>query len=148
MAAGGTMLRLALAALVSAATAGLLATFALGLPSLLGGTPGRWSDLSAALLMLSIGVVGGLVVATLPAFFAGAWLWALGDRFGSARLPHAWAAAGACVGGGLWALFAASAGPVAFEAILLAASLGAGAGGALAFRSVMNLTGARPGPRP
>ena len=147
MATGGTMLRLAFAALVSAGTAGLLVPLLLGLPSLLDGFAGRWSGLSAALSILSIGVVGGLVVATLPAFFAGAWLWALGDRFGLARLPHAWAAAGASVGAGLWALFAAAAGRGAFEMILLAASLAAGAGGALAFRSVMHLTGASSGPR-
>jgi hypothetical protein len=148
MAAGGTMLRLTLAALVSAATAGLLVPLLLGLPSLLGGYPGRWFDLSGALLILSIGIVAGLVVATLPTFFAGAWLWALGDRFGLARLPCAWAAAGASVGAGLWALFVAMTGPGALERILLAVSLAAGAGGALAFRFVMRLTGASPGSRP
>ena len=147
MAAGGMMLRLALAALASAAIAGLLVPLLLGLPSFLGGAPGRGLDLSAALLMLSIGVAGGLVVATLPAFFAGALLWALGDRFRFARLPYAWAAAGASVGAGLWALFAAAAGPGAFETILLGASLAAGSGGALAFRSVMRLTGAPAGRR-
>jgi hypothetical protein len=151
MASGGTMARLALAALASAATAGLLLALFLAAASLLAGAPGRWSDLQPALLMLLVGIVGGLVVATLPAFFAGASLWALGGRFPIARLPHAWAAAGASVGGALWALFAAFTGafhrgPGPLETILTAASLAAGAGGALAFRSAMHLTGGRPGP--
>jgi hypothetical protein len=144
MAAGGMMLRLALAALVSAATAGLLVPLLLALPWLLGGASGRGLDLPAALLILAVGIVGGLVVATLPAFFAGASLWALGDRFGFVRLPHAWAATGASVGAGLWGLFEAVAGTGAFATILLAVSLAAGAGGALAFRSVMRLTAPPP----
>jgi hypothetical protein len=147
MAAGGMMLRLALAALVSAGTSGLIVPILLGLALLLDGNPQIGFDVRGSLLLLSVGIAGGLVVATLPAFFAGAWLWAFGDRFGRARLPAAWAAAGASVGGALWALFGAATGafhrgPGGFEALTLAVSLAAGAGGALAFRAIMLLTAA------
>ncbi|HEX8309591.1 MAG TPA: hypothetical protein VF645_14360 [Allosphingosinicella sp.] len=148
MATGGMMFRLAFAAMVSAAAAGLLLPVLVALAGLLTGDSASWSAVWSLLFFVSIGIVGGLIFATLPAFFAGASMWALGMRFRAARLAPAWAAAGASVGAALWALFQSVAGPFAgrgagaFEVMLLGGCLAAGAGGALAFRSVMRLTDA------
>jgi hypothetical protein len=148
MASGGMMMRLGVAALVSGAVAGMLAILALFFGGLLFGSPGSWWAFSMLAEWLVIGLLAGLVVASLPAFFAGASMWALGDGFGPARHPFAWAAAGAVVGAALWALLGlllgragAGGGLNAFETALLAASLVAGAGGALAFLGVMRLGG-------
>lgn len=148
MASGGMMVRLGLAALVSGAAAGLLATLALFIGGFLFGSPGSWWASAMLVDSLQVAVLAGLIVASLPAFFAGASMWALGDAFGAARHPLAWAAAGAAVGGALWIVFGlvlgragAGGGLDAFEAALLAASLVAGAGGALAFLAAMRLGG-------
>jgi hypothetical protein len=140
--------RLALAALVSGAAAGLLAILALyvGALLLLGGW--AWEGLTPERLFaaLAAGMAAGLVVASLPAFLAGAAMCALGRRFEAARRVPAWAAAGAGAGLLLWAAFAIGVrarlgepglgGP---DATLLAACF-VGAGSALAFRAVV-----RPG---
>lgn len=93
---------------------------------------------------LPIGFLAGLAIASLPAFFAGASMWAIGDSYGAARHPLAWAAAGAAVGGGLWVVFGILLGPDEIGAdgwALCAASLIAGAGGALAFLGAMRQSG-------
>lgn len=147
MAAGGMLFRLAFAALVSGAAAGLLLPLLLAMAGLLAGAPPIWSAFGRLSVLLPLGPAAGLVFATLPAFFAGASMWALGERFGSAGRPPAWAAAGAAVGAALWLLFELAAdsfggsGPEAFDAALLATGLAAGAGGALAFRAAMRLAG-------
>ncbi|HYI41069.1 MAG TPA: hypothetical protein VE053_12200 [Allosphingosinicella sp.] len=149
MASGGMMLRLGLAALVSGAAAGMLATLALFIGGLLFGSPGSWWAFAMLADWLPIGFLAGLVIASLPAFFAGSSMWALGDDFPYARHPLAWAAAGAAVGGALWSLFVLMLGTGgagrldAMDAALLAAGLVAGAGGALAFLGAMRLSGAR-----
>jgi hypothetical protein len=136
--------RLALAALVSGAAAGLLATLALyvGALLLLGGW--AWEGLTAASLFagLAAGAAAGLFVATVPAFLAGATMWALGRRFEAARRLSAWSAAGAVGGVLFWAVAAAAVrirvgepGLTGLDATLLAAGF-VGAGSALAFRAV------------
>jgi hypothetical protein len=147
MAAGGTTVRLGLAAIVSGAAAGMLATLAVFLGGLFG-SPGSWWAFGMLVDWLPIGFLAGLAIASLPAFFAGALMWALGDNFGAARHPLAWAAAGAAVGGALWILFGlvlgsagAGGGLAALEAALLAASLVGGSGGALTFLGAMRLGG-------
>lgn len=148
MRAGGMVFRLAFAALVSGAAAGLLLPLLLAMAGFLTGGPPIWSAFGRLGVLLALGLAAGLVFAALPAFFAGASMWALGERFDSARRPPAWAAAGAAVGAAFLLLFELAAdsyggsGPAAVDATLLAAGLGAGAGGALAFRSAMRLAGA------
>lgn len=147
MLSGGMMLRMGMAALVSGSAAGLLATLAFFFGGLLFGSPGGWLGLAMLGDWLGIGLLAGLAVASLPAFFAGTAMWALGDGWPAARAPLAWAAAGAAVGGGLWAFFCLLLGSVAaggldaLEVALLAAALVGGAGGALAFLGTMRLGG-------
>jgi hypothetical protein len=148
MASGGIGLRIALAALVSGATAGMLLALAFFLAVLVVGPPGPWWTLAMLIDWLQIGCVAGLVIATLPAWLAGLSMWALGASYGAARHPLAWAAAGAGVGGALWVLFGPLLGNMARDGLdrdelaLLAASLLAGAGAGLAFLAAMRLTGA------
>ncbi len=145
-----TVGRLALAALVSGATAGSLLVLSHGFSPLLTGSPASAWAFAMLIEGLLIGLLGGLTVASLPAFVAGATMWRLGESYDAARHPCGWAAAGAAVGGGLWALFALLFGTVGrggldvMEVVLLAAGLIAGAGAALAFLGVMRLSG---GPR-
>ncbi|HEX8626301.1 MAG TPA: hypothetical protein VF782_14665 [Allosphingosinicella sp.] len=146
MMSGRMMMRLGLAALASGSAAGTLATLAVFVGGLLFGSPPGWWGFAMLLDWLQIGFLAGLVVASLPAFFAGASMWALGADFEAARHPLAWAAAGAAVGGALWLLFCVAlgrAGPDGglqpLEAGILAASLVAGAGGALTFLGAMRL---------
>jgi len=151
MASGRMLFRLAFAALAAAAAAGLLLPLLLSSAGLMGGWAPSWPAFGMLVYLLPVGLAFGLVVATLPAFFAGASMWALGEKFGSARRPAAWAAAGGAVGAMLWALFEIlvgsfrAGGPDASDAALLAAGLASGAGGALAFRAVMRLGGPPPG---
>lgn len=146
MESGRMMLRLGLAALVSGAAAGMLATVAVFLDELFFRSAERWWTLSILADWLPIGLLAGLVIGSLPAFFAGASMWTLGHDFEAARHPLAWAVAGAAVGGALWGLFVlllAGPGAGARFDLLLAASLVAGAGGALAFLGAMRLGGSR-----
>lgn len=142
--------RLALAALVSGATAGLLMTSAILLAMLSRGDPAgdpvTAGDLAVA---LAAGVEAGLIAASLPAFLAGSAMHALGRRFRAARRASAWAAAGAGAGASAWATVAAASwikvgepGLTSPDSVLLAAIL-AGTAAALAFRAV-----ARPQARP
>jgi hypothetical protein len=148
MPSGTTLIRrLALAALVSGATAGLLATLSILLAMLIGGR-GAWKapapgDLA---VLLADGFGAGLIVASLPAFVGGAAMCALGRRFDYARRAPAWAAAGAGAGLVLWAVAATAVrirvgepGLARADGALLAAGLGAGA--ALAFRAVARPAG-------
>lgn len=152
MPTGKLILRMALAALASGAAAGLLLIALVALPVWLFDPRPGWAAAEAMLPMLPrflfLAVLVGLVVATLPAFLAGAAMWALARRFEAASRPPAWAAAGA--GGG--ALFlvltylALGQRSVAFQLdrtdfALLAAFLLAGAGTALVFLGIMRLTG-------
>ena len=148
MASGGMIARLGVAALVSGAAAGTLLPLAIFLGGLLAGSAASWWGFAMLIDWLQVGFVAGLVVATLPAFFAGASMWALGASFDSARRPSAWAVAGAAVGGAGWALLGLAIGRLdggggldAFEAAILAATLAAGAGAALAFLGAMRLMG-------
>jgi hypothetical protein len=144
---GGLMLRLGVAALASGSAAGLIATLSFFFGVLLFGSPERWWGFAMLGDWLPLGLLAGLAVASLPAFFAGAAMWALGDGFAAARHPLAWAAAGAAVGGALWAVLGLVLGSVAAggldsdEIALLAAGLIGGAGGALAFLGTMRLSG-------
>lgn len=144
MASGTIVLRLALAALASGAAAGLLATLALYVAALLLLGGWAWQGLTASVLLggLAAGLVGGLVVATLPAFLAGAAMCALGRRFEAARRAPAWSAAGAGGGVLMWAAFALGVGArlgepglAALDFTLIAALL-VGTGAALTFRAV------------
>ncbi|HEX6374480.1 MAG TPA: hypothetical protein VFZ91_02045 [Allosphingosinicella sp.] len=146
MAAVTIMLRLGLAALVAAAAAGSLLTLSIFLGSLVAAPPPGWTTVEL-LAWLRFGIEAGLIVATLPAFVAGALMEALGMRAPAARRAAAWAAAGAVIGAALWALFEAALWrshrePAMFgqDLALLAACLAAGAGAALAFRWVMRRT--------
>ena len=143
-----TILRLGLAALASGAAAGLLLPLIYFLGALaLGGWPADGPAVALLIEWLQVGFVAGLVLATLPAFLAGASMRALGARFGAARRPLPWAAAGAFVAAALWALaylagglFGSGFGELDFLAMsLLAASLPAGAGAALVFRAAVRL---------
>jgi hypothetical protein len=145
---GRMMVRLGLAALVSGATAGMLATLAVFLGVLLFASPEGWWGLAMLVDWLQIGFLAGLVLASLPAFFAGASMWALGQDFDPARHPLAWAAAGTAVGGALWLVFGLVLGEAGadgrldpLESALFAASLIAGAGGAVVFLGAMRLGG-------
>jgi hypothetical protein len=148
MASGGMMMRLALAAFASGAAAGILlplAFFAGGL--FLTDLMTSWDAFEGLVGGLQAGVAIGLVFASPPAFFAGAAMWALGERVAAARRPHAWAAAGAAVAATLWILLQCVVRLLTdgfgsldlFSLALLAASLPAGAGGALVFRGAMRL---------
>jgi hypothetical protein len=135
--------RLVLAALVSGAAAGLLATLSLFLGATwLGGWSWDVAPAEAVLAVLAAGLAAGLIVAAPPAFLAGAAMDALGRRVGAARSPSAWAAAGAAVGALCWAVFAAAVGLAVGEpglarpGGLLPAAILTGAGAALAFRGV------------
>jgi hypothetical protein len=142
------MARLALSALVAGAVAGMLLPVAFFLGGLaLGGWGADRESFARLIEALQIGLLAGSVLATLPALFAGAALWALGESFDSARRPPAWAAAGAAVTGALWLLLQFLDGgglghPDFLEMSVLAAGLPAGAGGALAFLGAMRLSGA------
>jgi hypothetical protein len=146
MASGGTMIRLGLAALVAGGAAGILLALAVFLGGLLAGPAPEWWVFAMLIDWLQVGFLAGLVVATPPAFLAGASLWALGESFEAARRPPAWAAAGAFVGAALLALFeglsgrfGSGGGLEAFDMAILAAALAAGAGSALAFLGSMRL---------
>jgi hypothetical protein len=147
MASGRIVARLGLAALASGGTAGLLLTLAVFFGGLLSGYARSWWTASALLDWLPIGFLAGLFAASLPAFFAGAGLWSIGDTVRAVRHPLAWAASGAVIGGALWALYLLGLGSVGEngldtgEMALLAAGLVAGCGGALAFLAVMRLSG-------
>lgn len=148
MASGGTMIRLGLAALVAGGAAGILLPLAVFLGALLAGPAPEWWVFAMLIDWLQVGFLAGLVVATLPAFLAGASLWALGESFEAARRPPAWAAAGAFVAAALLALFAWGSGTLgsgvgldAFDIAILVAALAAGAGSALAFLGSMRLAG-------
>lgn len=146
MASGRMILRLGLAALVSGASAGMLIPVMVFLGGLaLGGWTADWDSFAMLVEWLGFGFLVGLILAALPAFLAGASMWALGRNFESARRPVPWAAAGAVVAGALWALAQLVSGGFGnldfFETSLLAASLPAGAGGALAFLAAMRLSG-------
>ena len=145
MASGGMMWRLALAALASGAAAGMLLPLTLFVAAFAAGTAASWWAFAALVDWLKIGFVAGLVLASFPAFFAGASMWALAGSIEAARRPSAWAAAGAAVGGAGWTLLGLmlrGGGAVdAFELAILAAALAAGAGAALAFRGTMRLLG-------
>lgn len=146
-----TFLRLALAACLSGATAGLLfSTAAFGWR----GQPFEawWTSTSAPLAALgslaAFGVVTGLVVASPPAFVAGAAMWAAGRGSRRPRSLLAWVCAGAGVGALLRVLLELAfwtPGRGSFvtygEAALLALCLAAGAAAALVFRAAMILTG-------
>ena len=148
MASGRMTLRLGVAALVSGAAAGTLLPLAICLAGLFAGSAASWWGFAMLITWLQVGFVAGLVVASLPAFFAGASMWALGASFDSARRPSAWAVAGAAVGGAGWVLLGLVIGGLdsgdgldAFESAILAATLAAGAGAALAFLGAMRLMG-------
>jgi hypothetical protein len=148
MISGRMMVRLGLAALVSGAAAGMLATLAVFLGVLLFGSPEGWWGLAMLVDWLQLGFLAGLVVASLPAFFAGISMWAIGQDFVAARHPLAWAAAGTAVGAALWVVFGLVLGKAgadgrldSLDLALLGASLIAGAGGALAFLGAMRLGG-------
>lgn len=135
--------RLALAALASGATAGLLMTSAILLAMLTGGDP-AWNRVTAGDLAvgLAAGIEAGLAAASLPAFLAGSAMHALGRRFDAARRASAWAAAGAGAGAAAWAIVAAASwikfgepGLTSPDSVLLAAML-AGTAASLAFRAV------------
>ncbi|HEX8620602.1 MAG TPA: hypothetical protein VF718_01385 [Allosphingosinicella sp.] len=141
------LLRLALAALVAGAAAGLLLASAilLGATVLGGGWTSQAPTLPGLVAGLGAGLGGGLIVASGPAFLAGAAMCALARRFEGARRASAWAAAGAAAGLGLWAVVATAVerrigepGLVRPDGALVAAGLGLAA--ALAFRAI-----ARPG---
>ncbi len=135
--------RLALAALASGATAGLLMSSAILLALLAGGaSAGEEVTVGGLAVALAAGVEAGLVGASLPAFLAGSAMHALGRRFAAARRSAAWAAAGGGAGASAWAILAAAARLVVGERGLtgtgpapLAAML-AGTAAALAFRAV------------
>lgn len=137
--------RLALAALASGATAGLLMTLAILLHALRFVGAGFLAEATAGgvAVGLAAGLEAGLIVAGPPAFLAGAAMCALGRRFEAARRAPAWAVAGAAGGALAWAAFAAAARIVFGEpglarpadGVLLAAML-VGIGAALAFRAV------------
>lgn len=140
--------RLALAAMAAGAAAGLLATLELYLGALLLLGGWAWEGVTAAKLLagLAAGLAAGLVALTLPAFLAGATMYALGRRFEAARRTPAWAAAGAAGGALLWALAIAAVhsrvgepGLAGLDPTLLAAGF-IGTGSALVFRAI-----ARPG---
>jgi hypothetical protein len=136
------LLRLALAALVSGAAAGLMMTAAALLGATWLGGLGRHSSTGDLAGALAAGTQAGLGAASLPAFVAGGGLWALGARRAAARSAPAWALAGAAAGLAGWALFSAAVRIVLGEpgvgrpdGALLAALL-AGSGAALAFRAI------------
>lgn len=147
-----TFLRLGLAACLSGAAAGLLFAVAVFCGRIGQSFDAWWTSTSTPLAALgslaAFGVVTGLVVASPPAFVAGAAMWATGRGSRRPRSPLAWACAGAAVGALFLALL-----ELAFwtpgrgfsmtygEAGLLAVCLAAGAGGALVFRATMILTG-------
>lgn len=146
-----TFLRLALAACLSGAAAGLLFTIAM-FGWRIGQPLGAWwtsapAPLAALGSMAAFGVVTGLVVASPPAFVAGAAMWATGRGKRGPRSLLAWA----CAGAGVGALFRAllelafwTPGRGSFltygEAGFLAVCLAAGACAALVFRAAMMLT--------
>lgn len=143
MAIGTKLARLAFAALVSGAAAGLLASLAMLLGAAwLGGWSWNVAPAEVMLAVLAAGLAAGIVVAAPPAFLAGAAMWALGRRVEAARRPSAWATAGAAVGAFGWAAFATAIGLSVGEpgltrpGALLPAAILAGAGAALAFRAV------------
>lgn len=143
----GMMLRMGLAALVSGSAAGLLAMLTLFFGALFFGWPGGWWVFAMLGGRFPLWFLAGLTVLSLPALLAGAAMCGLGDSFPAARRPLAWAAAGAAVGGALWALFCLILGSVArggldaLDVALLAATVIGGAGGALAFLGTLRLSG-------
>jgi hypothetical protein len=152
MPTGKLILRMALAALASGAAAGLLPLLVVVLPMWLFDPRTGWTAAEEMLPMLPrilfLAVSLGLVVATLPAFLAGAAMWALARRFEAASRPPAWAAAGAGVGAAFLVLAYVALGQrsLAFrldrtDLALIAAFLIAGAGTALVFLGVMRLSG-------
>ena len=104
-----TLLRLGLAACVSGAVAGVLLAVALFFGSNLDEPLLGWSSIGSSGLaelwaLAMFGLTMGLLVATVPAFFAGAVLWGMSRYERAARHALAWAGAGAAVGAILWAL--------------------------------------------
>lgn len=149
MAEGSVMLRMVLAALASGGASGLLLAAQMSVLLL---SPRVWGgglfDPTAFAVLLAGGAVVGLLLATVPAFAAGAALWALQRRYAAAAGRTAWAWTGAGGGALVWALFELASAwlagrfdPLGFSALLLAACLGAGAGAALVFRATMHATG-------
>lgn len=152
MPTGKLILRMALAALASGAAAGPLLILLVALPLWLFDPRQGWAAAEAMLPMLPrflfLAVSVGLVVATLPAFLAGAAMWALARRFEAASRPPAWAAAGAGVGAAFLVLTYVALGQrsagfqlAGTDFALLAAFLLAGAGTALVFWGAMRLSG-------
>jgi hypothetical protein len=147
-----TLLRLGFAALLSAAAAGLLLALALFFGSKLDEPLVGWAATGSAAVadlwaLVSFGVTMGILVATLPAFLAGAAMWGMARHKRAARHALAWAGAGAAVGALLWALLELTfwtPGRAAdfsyFDAGFFLACLIAGAGAALAFRTFMTWT--------
>lgn len=147
-----TLLRLGFAACLSGAVAGLLLAGAMFFGAHLDEPVSGWAITGSAGLaelgsLAQFAVTTGIIVASVPAFLAGAALWGLGRHRRAARHVLAWAAAGAAVGAHLWALL-----ELAFwtpgrgarltyvDAGFFLACLIAGAGAALAFRTTMNCT--------
>ena len=147
-----TLLRLGLAACLSGAVAGLLLAGALFFGSHLDEPLIGWATTGSAGLaelwsLASFGIVIGIAVATLPAFFAGAAMWGMSRYRRTARHALAWAGAGAAIGACLWALLELSfwtpgrgAHLTYVDAGFFLACLIAGSGGALAFRTTMTWT--------
>jgi hypothetical protein len=147
-----TLLRLGLAAFLSAAIAGLILSLALFFGARLDEPLIGWASAGSAGLaelrsVAAFGITVGLMMASVPAFLAGAALWGLGRYRRGARQAPAWAAAGAVGGALLWALLELTfwtpgrgARLTYVDCGFLLACLVAGAGGALAFRTTMNWT--------
>ena len=146
---GRVMLRMALAALLSGAAGGLLlvtlSMVTVLAPRFAGGGP----RLEGVAMMLVAGGAGGAVVASLPAFLAGAALWALQGRYRGARRPGSWAGAGAVMGACFWGLLQALIASYdgrfeldSISALTAAIFIASGAVAALVFRAAM-----RMGPR-
>jgi hypothetical protein len=152
MGAISTLLRLALAAGLAGAMAGLLLALAIFLGSHLDEPLLGWASTGSAGLaefwsLVLFGTTLGILVAGLPAFFAGAAMWGMSRHRRAAHHAFAWAAAGAVVGACLWALLELSfwtpgrgANLTYLDAGFFLACLVAGTGGALVFRAAMTCT--------
>jgi hypothetical protein len=149
------VLRLALAACLSGAAAGLLASLSIFFAPHLADPLDNWSReaparLAELLATAEFGITLGIFVAGPPAFAAGSGMWALGRYSQSARHALAWAAVGGGIGAFLWALLELSfwtpgrgAAMTWVDAATFGICLASGAGGALVFRAAMRLGGSR-----
>ncbi|HEX8513006.1 MAG TPA: hypothetical protein VF688_07850 [Allosphingosinicella sp.] len=147
-----TLLRLGFAACLSAAVAGSLLAVALFFGARLDEPLTGWASIGSAGLaelgsLAAFGITTGIVVASVPAFLAGAALWGMSRYERHAGHAFAWAAAGAAVGALLWALLELTfwtpgrgARLTYVDAGFFLACLIAGTGGALAFRTTMKCT--------